>query len=125
MSGWLRLGIGRHILPSPEFLWRRQITRNARGIQSALGFMSAEHHRVRNFAVLELPRTGAALAPERIATALQLPVQRVVTILDDLERHLTFLYRDPAGAVAWAYPVTVDRTPHRVTLSTGEQTYAA
>jgi hypothetical protein len=38
---------------------------------------------------------------------------------------MTFLFRNEQGAVAWAYPVTVDRTPHYVTFSTGEQVYAA
>jgi len=49
----------------------------------------------------------------------------VNTILEDLERHMTFLFRNDDGAVIWAYPVTVDRTPHHVKLSTGEQVYAA
>jgi hypothetical protein len=38
---------------------------------------------------------------------------------------MTFLFRNEEGAVTWAYPVTVERTPHRVSLSTGEQVYAA
>jgi hypothetical protein len=49
----------------------------------------------------------------------------VNAILDELEKHMTFLFRDEQGAVAWAYPVTVDRTPHHVTFDTGEQVYAA
>jgi hypothetical protein len=49
----------------------------------------------------------------------------VNTILDDLEKKLTFLFRNEEGAVAWAYPVTVDKTPHHLTFSTGEQLYAA
>ena len=46
-------------------------------------------------------------------------------ILDDLEKRMTFLYRNPQGCVTWAYPVTVDRTPHRVEFSSGEKLYAA
>jgi hypothetical protein len=38
---------------------------------------------------------------------------------------MTFLYRGGGESVTWAYPVTVDRTPHRVAFSSGEQTYAA
>jgi hypothetical protein len=48
-------------------------------------------------------------------------VRRVVAVLDDLERHLFFVVRDAAGAVAWAFPVTVARTPHRLRFSTGER----
>ncbi len=42
-----------------------------------------------------------------------------------LEKHMTFVFRNEQGAVTWAYPVTVDRTPHRVAFSTGERVYAA
>ena len=38
---------------------------------------------------------------------------------------MTFLFRNPAGDVTWAYPVTVDQTPHQVTFSSGEKLYAA
>jgi len=38
---------------------------------------------------------------------------------------MTYLYRNARGEVTWAYPVTVDHTPHRVTFSSGEQIYAA
>jgi hypothetical protein len=87
--------------------------------------MSPEHHLVRDFAVRELPRLGRPIPPEFIGQNLNLPLPRVKTILEDLERHMTFLFRNEDGAVTWAYPVTVERTPHRVNLSTGEQVYAA
>ena len=87
--------------------------------------MSEEHHRVRDFVVRELPRVGAPLTPEFIAQQLGLSLVRVVALLDELEQNMTYLFRNEEGAVAWAYPVTVDRTPHRVTFSSGEQVYAA
>jgi hypothetical protein len=87
--------------------------------------MSPEHHAVRNFAVTELPRAGQPLAPETIARRLDLPLEQVNAILADLEKHMTFLFRNEQGAVAWAYPVTVEPTPHRVTFSSGEKLYAA
>ena len=79
----------------------------------------------RNFVVRELPNAGEPLSPEFIAQELDLPVSRVNLILEELEKHLTFLFRNKQGAVTWAYPVTVDRTPHHVTFNTGEQIYAA
>jgi hypothetical protein len=75
--------------------------------------------------VKELPRSGNPLPLESIAQSTNLPVERVVAILDDLQKHMTFLFRNKEGAVTWAYPVTVDRTPHHVALSTGESAYAA
>jgi len=120
MNDDLLLGLWRYIIPIPRFIWQRR--KSGEGI---LNFMSAEHHRVRDFAVMELPRLGKPLPPERIARETGLPLARVEDILADLERHKTFLFRDDQGRVTWAYPVTVDRTPHHVTFSTGERIDAA
>jgi hypothetical protein len=116
LAGWWRL-----TLPIPPAIWHKM----DQGAGGHMDFMSKAHHRVRDYVVLELPRSGKPLTPERIAQELQLPLDQVVDILDDLERHKTFLFRDPQGAVTWAYPVTVDPTPHRVRFDSGEQVYAA
>jgi hypothetical protein len=120
MDDSLLLGVWRYMLPLPRAVWQRHVGGDAR-----LDFMSEDHHRVRNFAVTALPRVGRPLSPEVIAKELDLAPTRVTGILDDLEQHMTFLFRNEEGAVAWAYPVTADRTPHHVTFSTGEEIYAA
>ena len=124
MKGRL-IGVGRFAARVPEWLWRLLASRRSGDDQSPLAFMTPEHHSVRDFVVLEMPRRGTALTPEEIARGIGLPLPRVAEILDDLERHLTFLYRNPLGAVAWAYPVTVEHTPHRITLNGKERLYAA
>jgi hypothetical protein len=106
-------------------MWQKQIATNARKIEVGLRFLSKEHHLIRNFAVTQLPRVGRPLTPEYIAQQLNLPVGRVNLILEDLEKRRFFLFRNEAGEVAWAYPVTADSTPHQVSFSTGEQIYAA
>ncbi len=116
----LLLGVWRYLVPIPRPIWQSQVRGDAE-----LGFMSKEHHLVRDFVVREIPRVGEPLTPEFIAQELSLSRPQVVSILDDLEAHMTFLFRNEQGAVTWAYPVTVDRTPHRVTFSSGEQMYAA
>ena len=91
-----------------------------------LSFMTPQHHAVRNFVVRELPRNhGRPLTPVQIAKSLQLEAALTATLLDDLERHLFFLVRDGGGNVSWAFPVTSDRTPHRLRFSTGERIFAA
>jgi len=124
MKDRVLLGLGRFMIPVPRPLWQRAVNAGARKSRAGLGFMSADHHRVRDYAVTELSRTGAPLRPESIAAALDLALPQVVPILDELERHLTFLFRNEDGAVTWAYPVTVDATPHRARLSTGEEAYS-
>lgn len=124
MKGRL-VGVGRVIVRVPEWLCRHLSSRKTEGGHSPLAFMTPEHHRVRDFVVLEMPRRGVPLTPKHIANAIGLPQPRVAEILDDLEKHLTFLYRNRDGAVAWAYPVTVERTPHTITVNGKERLYAA
>ena len=120
MDDSLLLGLWRCTLPIPRAVWQKLVRGNAQ-----LGFMSEEHHRIRNWVVTELPRVGRPLSPELIAQELRLPKAQVTDILDELEQHKTFLFRNEHGAVTWAYPVTVEHTPHHLTFSTGEQVYAA
>jgi hypothetical protein len=117
----LLMGFWSYLIPIPATIWKRQV-----GAEEAdLDFMSDDHHRIRDFVVLEIPRVGKPLTPEFIARELDLPVSQVIAISDDLEKHMTFLFRNEEGAVTWAYPVTTDETPHRISFSTGEQINAA
>ncbi|MDR3574015.1 MAG: hypothetical protein P4L50_09145 [Anaerolineaceae bacterium] len=125
MSDELLLSIWRYLLPVPQPIWRKEISGRTGSISASLSFMQPDHHRVHNFVVRELPKVGKPLPAGLIAQELDMPVERVVVILDDLESHMTFLYRNNQGAVSWAYPVTVERTPHRLTFSSGELLYAA
>jgi len=126
MSKKLMTGIWRYILNIPPNLWEKQIFKFKKRIEAELDdFMSAEHQTVHHFVVSELPRIGEPLAPESIAKKVDLSLERVAVILDELEKHMAFLYRNDEGAVVWAYPVTVEETPHSLTFSTGEQLYAA
>ena len=125
MNKSLLLGLWKHLIRVPRPIWQKVVARSARGSRSKLDFMSADHHKVRDFVVMEIPRCGAPLTPEFIADGTGLPLQRTQEILVELEKGLTFLFRNEQGEVAWAYPVTAEPTPHRVTFSTGEQIYAA
>lgn len=124
MSSRILLGLGRHMIPIPRWIWRRAMQANGRRLGASVRFMSDDHHRVRDFAVTELARTGAPLSPERIAEALALALPRVTELLDDLEAHLTFVYRSRGRDVTWAYPVTVDATPHHAAFTTGEEAFS-
>jgi len=127
MSKKVLLGIGKYMLPipAPGFLWQRVIPREARKVEAKLGFMTEEHRRVHHYVVRELPCAAEPLSPERIAAKVELPVARVKTILDELEKNMCFLFRKGGDSVVWAYPGTVEKTPHHVTFSSGEQLYAA
>ncbi len=125
MNNNLLLGVWRYLFPIPSPIWLNQVAQTGKQNQRRLALMTPDHQRVRKLVVRELPRVGAPLAPIWIAGELNLPIESVVNILDDLEKRLTFLFRNAEGAVVWAYPVTVEQTPHRVTLRTVEHIYAA
>ena len=72
-----------------------------------------------------MPISGMPLSLEYLAQALEMSRQKVQTIVEDLEKRKTFMYRYNSEAINWAYPVTVDKTPHHITFSTGEEVNAA
>ena len=125
MANQLMIGLWRYMIKVPPLLWQKQITNATRKFKKELAFMTDEHRRVHHFVVKQLPALGEPMPPSYVAKHLDLPLDRVVPILDDLEKHMTFLYRNPQGNVIWAYPVTVEKTPHHVTFNTGERLYAA
>lgn len=125
MSNKLMLGLWRYIIDVPPFLWKKQIEKGKRKFEKEHGSISKEQRLLHHFVVSELPRNGKPLSPELISDKLGIPTDRIVNDLDYLEKRMTFLYRNSDGDVLWAYPVTVDKTPHRITFSTGEQLYAA
>jgi hypothetical protein len=95
-------------------------------MEDHLAFMTPEHHAVRQFIVTELPRNnGRPLRTAQIARPLGLEPELVARLLDDLENHLFFVVRNTRGEVSWAFPITSDRTPHRLGFSTGELTFGA
>jgi hypothetical protein len=122
MNNTLLLGVWRIMISLPPGLWHRQL---ANEMRSDLAFMTPDHQAVRDFVVREMPRFNNPLSPETIAAKVHLPLDRVRSLLNDLEHAMTFLFRNADGAVTWAYPVTVEQTPHQVTFSSGEKLYAA
>ncbi len=125
MNKSLLLGLGRFFLRIPRPIWQQEVARGARAADKSLVFMTNDHHKVRDFAVREMPRIAEPIPPETIAQELDMTLDQVIPILAELEKNLTFLFRNQEGAITWAYPVTVDETPQRITFSTGEQIYAA
>ena len=118
-------GRGRRIIEVPRGEWEERLSQVLQHHEIRLGFMSEEHHRVRNLVVRDMPRLGKSIQPEYISQELGLPMARLGELLNELEEKLFFLVRNAQGSVSWAFPVTVDHTPHHATFSTGESLYAA
>jgi len=126
MKDVILIGRGEMILEVPAEEWRKHLAAARHHSSSRLNFMTGNHHLVRNFVVSALPRNrGDALRPEDISRRLNLPLTRVNAILEDLQKHLFFLVLNSAGEVSWAFPVTSEKTPHRLSFGTGEHVFAA
>jgi hypothetical protein len=125
MKNKFMIGFWRYMVSVPPFLWEKEISKAKKKFEKEFGFMSEEHRLVHHFVVRQLPYAGRPLSPEVVAHKLNLSVGQVNVILDDLEKHMTFLFRNSQGEVVWAYPVTVEETQHHVTFNTGEELYAA
>jgi hypothetical protein len=123
MADFILIGRGDTIVEISAERWRQHLAQTQR---HSFSFMTSDHHLIRNFVVSELPcNQGNPLRPEDIAQRLRLPLSRVSTILEELQKHLFFLVRNQAGEVSWAFPVTVERTPHQLSFNTGERVFAA
>ena len=125
MENKLMGGFWRYMLSLPPFLWERKIYGGGKKKRDELAFMTEEHRLVHHCVVRELPKIGEPVSAEFVAGKLAIPRDRVESIFDDLEKHMTFICRNSEGMAVWAYPVTVEKTPHHLTFSTGEQIYAA
>ena len=126
MKDVILIGRGETMLEVPAEKWWQHLAQASQHTTAAFGFMTSNHHLVRNFAVRELPRNhGQPLKVEDIARRLDLPVSVVTAILEDLQKNLFFLVRNDIGEISWAFPVTCDTTPHRLSFSSGERAFAA
>ena len=121
----LLFGFTHHIVPIPWGLFRRLVPREVAKSSRALGHLDDDQRRVHHFVVRELPGLAKPMAPDFVASRLGMDVNKVVAIMDELEHRKLFLYRPGGRDVEWAYPVTVEPTPHRVTFSSGESIWAA
>ena len=125
MEETILLGRGQKILEIPRTTWAGHLDLVPQHSQSRLSFMTQAHHQVRYFVVKELVNLQKPIEPEYISKKLNLSLDQVKSILAELEEKLFFLVTNDQGAVAWAYPVTVEPTPHPISFSTGERLYGA
>ena len=118
-------GFRHRMLPVPWFVFTRIVPREAKKTKRVLGGLDDEHRRVHHFVVQKLPALARPMPPGYIADGLKIDPARVIAILDELERRLIFLFRPGGRDVVWAYPLTAEATPHRLSFSSGERVWAA
>jgi hypothetical protein len=125
MEEKILLGRDGEMLEIPEGTWKKELAQIPQHGQARLKFMTDAHHQIRYFVVKEMAIRQEPIEPGLISEELGIPLERVNFLLEELERKLFFLVRNEGGAVAWAYPITVETTAHELRFASGERLYGA
>ena len=121
MEEKILLGRDREMIEIPQTTWKQELAQIPQHSQTRLNFMTETHHQIRYFVVKEMAIRQKPIEPELISEKLSISLERVNLLLEELERKLFFLVRNEQGAVAWAYPITVETTPHKLSFASGER----
>ena len=119
------MGIGKYLIPIPLVISNKGLEKGVSGAKTKAGLLSEEERKVHHFVVKKMASVEQPIKAELIAGETSLPVDEVVKAIDKLEGLKTFLYRSDGREINWAYPLSLDDTGHRMTVSTGEQFSAA
>lgn len=119
------IGIWRKIISMPPLIYNKEINRFGKIVRARINRLSEEENKIHHFVVRELPNVGKPISFEFIARELNISADRVSSHVEKLEKKKTYFYRYNDEGINWAYPVTVDNTPHHVSFSTGESINAA
>ena len=119
------IGIWRFMIPLPQALIKKDISKMADAICRKTADVSDEERKVHCFVVMTMTETNAPVTSEYIAEKLDMPLDRVRDVVDKLEEMKVFFYRYNSQGINWAYPVTAENVVHKMAFSTGEQCNAA
>ena len=119
------MGVGKFMLPIPLVISNKGLQKGVSGAKAKAGLLSEEEQKVHHFVVKKMADVQEPITAEFISEELGISLKTVVKIIEKLEVLKTFLYRSDGKGINWAYPLSLDDTGHRMTVSTGEQFSAA
>ena len=119
------MGIGRFMIPIPQVASSKGLEKGASGARAKAKLLSEEERKVHYFIVKKMAIAKEPITAELVGEELGLPLETVEKTIDKLESLKTFLYRSDGKGINWAYPLSLENTGHRMTVSTGEEFSAA
>ena len=119
------MGIGIFMIPIPQVISNRGLEKGASGARAKAELLSEEERRVHYFVVKKMAVAKEPITAELVGEELDMPLERVEKTIDKLESLKTFLYRSDGKGISWAYPLSLENTGHKMTVSTGEEFFAA
>ena len=125
LSHKLYMGFRGFMMKIPPLLSDKGARKGEKGARANAAFLSGEERRVHHFIVRRMAVAKAPITVDLIADELRMPNSRVIDITDKLENLKTFIYRSDGEGINWAYPLTLENTGFKLTVSSGEQFFAA
>lgn len=121
----LYMGFGGFMFPVPSLLSARGAKRGERGAKTNADSLSKEEQAVHHFIVMKMAVVKDPITADLIADELKMSKDRVDEIVNKLENLKTFIYRSDGKGINWAYPISLENTGFRMTVSSGETFFAA
>ncbi len=125
MKRKMYMGIWRFMLPLPLAISAQGLKRGVSGAKTKADLLSKEERKAHHFIVKQMAIAKESITAEFIGEKLTISLNRVKDIVEKLEAMKTFCYRSDSQGINWAYPLSFENTGHRMTVSTGEQFFAA
>jgi len=125
MKRKMYMGIWRFMLPLPLAISAKGVKRGVSGAKTKADLLSKEERKVHHFIVTQMAVAKEPITSEFIGEKLNISLNRVKDIVNKLEAMKTFCYRSDSQGINWAYPLSFEDTGHKMTVSTGEQFFAA
>lgn len=121
----LFMGFRGFLMKIPPLLSEKGARKGEKGAKANAATLSVEERQVHHFMVKKMAVVDAPITDELIAEELGMSNERVLEILDKLEKLKTFVYRSDGKGINWAYPLSLEDTGFKITASSGEQFFAA
>jgi len=119
------MGAWRFMLPLPPTISAKGLKRGVSGAKTKADLLSKEERKVHHFIVKQKAIAKEAIITEFIGEKLNISLNRGKDIVEKLEAMKTYCYRSDSQGINWAYPLSLENTGHKMTVSTGEQFFAA
>ena len=121
----LFMGFGGFRIPVPPVLSGIGANRTVEGTRKNAALLSAEERKVHHFIVRKMASVKEPITAELIANDLGMCNNRVLEIISKLESLKTFIFRSDGKGINWAYPLSLENTGFKMTVSSGGQFWAA
>lgn len=119
------IGIGRFMVPVPKFVSSKGLEKAVSGARAKAAAITDEERKVHHFIVSKMAVAKEPITSGLVAGELGLPQEIVEETIDKLEDMKTFVFRSDGKGIDWAYPLSLNNTGHKLTVSTGEEFYSA